>query len=184
VSGTIIDALRHTFSDKDRILVDANVWLYLFGPSPPGSPIVRSYSAVFTGIQKVGASLYLDVLVLSEFINRYARLEHQLQKNAGAPISHDFKTFRDSPDFVPIAQAIQASVMKIGRCTKPVDHPLTACDLVAVLAEFATGRRDINDQLLAHCCMTHGLALLTNDGDLVHTGITILTTNPKLLRRK
>jgi predicted nucleic acid-binding protein len=184
VSGTVIDALRYTFSDKDRILVDANVWLYLFGPHAPGSPIVRSYSAVFTGIQRNRASLYLDVLVLSEFVNRYARLEHQIQKSAGAPISHDFKTFRDSSDFVPIAEAIQASVMKIGRYTLPLDHPLTACDLPATLAEFAAGRRDINDQLLAHCCMRHGLALLTNDGDLVHTGITILTTNPQLLRRR
>lgn len=184
MSGTIIDALRHTFTDKDRILVDANVWLYLFGPNPPGSPMVRSYSSVFTGIQRNRANLYLDVLVLSEFVNRYARIEHQLQKNAGAPISHDFKTFRDSSDFVPIAQAIQASVMKIGKYTRPVDHPLTACDLPSVLADFATGGRDINDQLLAHCCLRQGLALLTNDGDLIHTGITILTTNPKLLPRR
>jgi len=184
VSGTVIDALRYAFSDKDRILVDANVWLYLFAPHPPGSPAVRAYSAVFTGMQKNRANLYLDVLVLSEFVNRYARLEHQIQKNAGAAVSHDFKTFRDSPDFVPIAQAIQASVMKIGRYAKALDHPLTACDLPAVLAGFATGGRDINDELLAHCCKTHGLVLLTNDADLGHTGVTILTTSPQLLRRR
>jgi predicted nucleic acid-binding protein len=184
VSGTIIDASKHAFSDKDRILVDANVWLYLFAPNPPGSAAVRSYSAVFTSMQKNRANLYLDVLVLSEFVNRYARLEHQIQKNAGAAVSHDFKTFRDSPDFVPIAQAIQASVMKIGKYAQLLDHPLTACDLPAVLAEFASGRRDINDELLAQCCKKHGLVLLTNDADLGHVGITILTTNPQLLRRR
>ncbi|MCC6611671.1 MAG: type II toxin-antitoxin system VapC family toxin [Burkholderiales bacterium] len=184
MSGNIVDASRYAFSDKDRILVDANVWLYLFAPNPPGSPAVRSYSAVFTSIQKGQGKLYLDVLVLSEFVNRYARLEHQIQKGTGAAVSHDFKTFRDSADFVPIAQAIQASVMKIGRYAQLIDHPLTAFDLPAVLTEFATGRRDINDELLAQCCNRHGLMLLTNDADLVHTGITILTTNPQLLRRR
>lgn len=184
MTGTVIDAARHGFSDKDRILVDANVWLYLFGPSAPRSPAVRAYSAVFTNMQKGRVNLYLDVLVLSEFVNRYARVEHAIQRNSGAAVSHDFKTFRDSSDFIPIAQAIQASMMKIGRYAQLLDHPLTTCDLPAVLAEFATGKRDINDELLAHCCKTHSLALLTNDADLVHTGITILTTNPHLLRRR
>lgn len=184
MSGTVIDASRHTFSEKDRILVDANVWFYLFGPSAPRSPAVRAYSAVFTNMQKGKANLYLDVLVLSEFVNRYARVEHEIQKNAGAAVSHDFKTFRDSQDFVPIAQAVQTSVMKIGKYAQLVDHPLTACNLPAVLAEFANGKRDINDELLAQCCKNYQLALLTNDGDLVHAGITIFTTNPQLLRRR
>jgi predicted nucleic acid-binding protein len=184
VSGNIIDASRYGFSEKDRILVDANVWFYLFGPSAPRSPAVRVYSAVFTEMQKGKANLYLDVLVLSEFVNRYARVEYEIQKSAGGAVSHDFKTFRDSPDFVPIAQAIQASVMKIGKYAQPLDHPLTSCDLPAVLAEFATGKRDINDELLAQCCKRHGLVLLTNDADLVHTGITIFTANPRLLGRR
>src|SRR5262249_27913882 len=99
-------------------------------------------------------------------------------------VSSDFKTFRDSADFVPIAQAIQATVMKIGKYAQVLDHPLTACDLPAVLAEFGTGKRDINDELLAQACKQHGLWLLTNDADLLHTGITILTTNPYLVRRR
>lgn len=179
----VIDALRYGFSGSDQILIDANVWLYLFGPKPPNSAPARSYSAVLKALQGAKTLIFLDVLVLSEFVNRFARDEHQVQVRSGALVSHDFKSFRDSADFVPIAQAIARSVALIGKFARPIDHPLTAFDLPALISEFEKGSRDLNDQLLAETCKQNGLVLLSNDGDLSHAGITILTTNPRLLRR-
>lgn len=183
MSGNIIDASRHAFSDKDRILVDANVWLYLFGPEPPNSARARSYSSVFKRIQLAKSQLFLDVLVLSEFINAYARMQHRILELDGK-VSSNFKTFRDSSDFVPVAEAIYASVLQIGKVAKPLDHALTVCDLATILAEFAKGQSDINDHLIAECCKYHDLALLTNDGDVASMTIRILTTNPALLGRR
>lgn len=179
----VIDALRYGFSDRDRILIDANVWLYLFGPKPPNSAAARSYSAVFKALQGTKALVFLDVLVLSEFVNRFARDEHQVAVRSGVPVSSNFKIFRDSSDFVPIAQAIARSVALIGKFAQPIDHPLTAFNLPALISEFEKGSRDLNDQLLAETCKKNGLALLSNDADLSHTGILVLTTNPGLLKR-
>jgi predicted nucleic acid-binding protein len=182
VSGNIIDASRYAFSDKDRILVDANVWLYLFGPEPPNSVCARSYSSVFKRMQVAKSELFLDVLVLSEFINAYARRQHRVLELDGK-VSGSYKAFRDSTDFIPVAEAIYAGVLQIGKFAKPLDHALTACDLVAILAEFAKGSLDFNDQLIAACCKRHDLALLTNDSDLGSVGIRVFTTNPGLLAR-
>lgn len=183
MTAKVIDAFRYGYSDSDRILIDANVWLYLFGPKPLDSPAARSYSAVFKAIQVAKTSVFLDVLVLSEFVNRFARDQHRVLAVPGAAISSDFKTFRDSPDFVQVAEAIQTSVLKIGRFAKAIDHPLSTFDLPALLADFAKGSRDLNDQLLSETCKKHRLALLSNDADLSHAAITLLTTNPHLLRR-
>ena len=180
----VIDALRYGFSDTDRILIDANVWLYLFGPRAPNSKLAQSYSAVLKNLQKGKAEIYLDVLVLSEFVNRFARDQHKVVAIPGAAISGDFKIFRDSPDFIPIAKAIQASVLTIGRFAKPVDHLLSEFDLPALLTDFAKGARDLNDQLLCETCKKNGMALLSNDADLSRGEITVFTTNPNLLRRK
>lgn len=184
MTSKVIDASRHSFSKDDRVLVDANVWLYLFGPKPPNSSAARSYSAVLKALHTAGTLLFLDVLVLSEFVNRYVRDQHRVLDVPGSAISGDFKTFRDSPDFIPVAEAVQRSVMLIGKFAKPIDHMLPKVDLLTLLAEFAKGARDINDELLAEACKLHGLALLSNDADVAHSGITLFTTNPYLLRRR
>lgn len=183
MSGNIIEASRYAFSDKDRILVDANVWLYLFGPEAPNSPRAKSYSNVFKRLQVAKSQLFLDVLVLSEFINAYSRIQHRVLELDGK-VSGNFKSFRDSGDFVPVAEAIYASVLQIGKVAKPLDHALTAYDFAAILGEFAKGKSDINDQLITECCKHHGLALLTNDGDLRDVPITVFTTHPGLLARR
>lgn len=184
MTAKVIDALRYGFSDGDRVLIDANVWLYLFGPKPPNSKLAQSYSSVLKNLQQAKSEIFLDVLVLSEFVNRFARDQHRVLAVPGAAISGDFKVFRDTPDFVPVAEAIQASVLTIGRFAKPIDHPLTAFDVPGLLADFAKGARDLNDQLLCETCRKYGLALLSNDADLSHAAVNVFTTNPHLLRRK
>lgn len=184
MTSKIIDASRYGFSKEDRVLVDANIWLYLFGPKPPDSAPARSYSAVLKVLQTAGAQLFLDVLVLSEFVNRYVRDQHRVLAVPGATISGDFKTFRDSADFIPVAEAVHRSVMLIGKFARPVDHMFTKVDLPALLGEFAKGSKDFNDDLIAEACKLHGFALLSNDADVVQAGITLFTTNPRLLRRR
>ncbi len=184
MTSKVIDASRYGFSKEDRVLVDANIWLYLFGPKPPDSAPARTYSAVLKVLKTAGAELFLDVLVLSEFVNRYVRDQHRVLAVPGAAISGDFKTFRDSTDFIPVAEAVQRSVMLIGKFANPIDHMLTKVDLMALLGEFAKGAQDINDELLAEACKVHGLALLSNDADVAQSGITLFTTNPHLLRRR
>lgn len=180
----VLDALTYPFSDRDRVLLDANVWLSLYGPAIPASEKARNYSQVLKNMQLAKTEILLDVLVLSEFVNVYAQKQYRVLKNSGAAVSHDFKTFRDSGDFEQIAKEIYGSTLQIGKLSRPVDHPLTKCDLAAVLTVFAKGRSDLNDQLLAECCRVNNFLFLTHDADLSASGITVLTTNPKLLPRR
>jgi predicted nucleic acid-binding protein len=171
------DARHHPFSAGDQILPDANIWVYLFGPaSATVSPVVGSYSAVLNNALKAQCRLFLDVLVLGEFINRYARMEaNRLQPGV------NFKIFRNSAAFVPVAKDIAQQASVIVSLCQSVDHHFTQWNVTSLLADYATAGFDFNDQLLVETCRKYSLALLTNDTDFTEGGITVFTTHQRLL---
>lgn len=172
-----INASTYAFSAADKLLPDANIWIYLNGPaSNPGYWAVQAYSAILGDILTAGAELYLDVLVLSEFINRFARME---MNRLG---QQDFKAFRQSPAFAPVALAIQQQTSQILAMCQPLDHPFSEWNHAQLLADFGSGGADWNDQLLVENCRKHGISPLTNDGDFTVGGISVFTANGKLLR--
>ena len=176
-----LHAIRRAYSPADRIVFDANVLVSLFSSlEPPGSQTVRNYSAVLKEIQTKGATILLDVLVLSEFVNVCARKEYDLAYPPG-PGRPSFKTFRGSQDFIPVAESISRTAQHIASITVSVDHAFSNWPLTDLLKDYATGRHDLNDQCLVHLCQQENAYLLTNDRDFVVGGITVLTTNPKLL---
>ncbi|MGA2175559.1 MAG: PIN domain nuclease [Verrucomicrobiota bacterium] len=179
-----LDARTYKFSTKDRVLIDANVWIYIHGPSVPGDPIVQSYAAILSKLLMASIRPVLDVLVLGEFINRCARIEYERQdppNASGKRVYRNFKDFRGSSAFPPIAKDIANNCIPlVGACDR-VDHSFSEWKIADILNDFSTGRFDCTDQFLVESCRKHGLSLLTNDKDFTDGGITLLTTNPKLL---
>jgi predicted nucleic acid-binding protein len=172
------DARSHKFAATDKILPDANIWLYLYGPAAnPAAWQVRTYSGVFAGILTAKSQLYIDVLVLSEFVNRFVRLEWKRL----APGIADFKVFRQTRDYPPVALFVQSQVAQILTVCKPVNHYFAEWNLTTLLNEFSTGATDLNDQLLVESCRKHDLAILTNDKDFTDGGINVLTAHTTLL---
>jgi predicted nucleic acid-binding protein len=176
-----VDALQRRYSPSDRIVFDANILVSLFsGLEPPGSIIVRNYSAALKQIRTNGATVLLDVLVLSEFVNVCARKEYDLAHPPSLGRT-PYKVFRQSPAFVPVAQAICRACQQIAAFAVAMDHSFSKWPLTELSNEYATGQHDFNDQCLVQLCRQEGALLLTNDRDFIQGGITLLTTNPKLL---
>jgi predicted nucleic acid-binding protein len=173
-----INANNHSFSSKDEILVDANIWIDLYGPAAnPNRWSVRTYSNIYARMLTAGCKLFLDLLILSEFVNRFARIEmRRIQPTQG-----NFKSFRQSTDFPPVARAIETQVTQILSVCNPIDHPFAEWPHIDLMKDFSTGSVDLNDQLLAHNCRKHGLAILTNDSDFTEGGISVFTANNRLL---
>lgn len=173
-----IDARRHTFTSTDALLLDANIWIFLNGPAAdPTDWRVKTYSNIYSRLLAAGSKLLLDVLVLSEFVNRFARLEMKRLQ----PGQNDFKAFRNSADFLPVAKAIETQVGLILMACRPLDHPFSEWNHAGLLKDFSAGTVDMNDQLLVENCRKHKIALLTNDGDFTNGGIPVFTANNKLL---
>jgi len=172
---------NYTFKPTDNLLFDANIWLFIYGPQ--GNPSdLRSqiYSNALAQAIKAKSHLYIDVLVLSEFINRYARLRHNLLRAAGKA-SDDFKTFRSSAIFKPIAKDIADDTRRLMRQCVRAGSRFESVDIDTILNEYEQGKSDFNDQILAALCRAEGLTLVTHDADFKNRGLRVLTANNRLL---
>lgn len=179
MKNKVHDLAAYAFSSGEALLLDTNVWLYLFpAPSDRPSGFARNYSAAFKKMLAAGAHLAMDALILSEYLNRYCRIEWTALHKAAYP---DFKRFRQSADFATVGQgaALYAQNM-LKQCAKH-DHPFASINVAQVVADFETGVHDFNDGLLVETCRINGWKLVTNDGDFTRGGIDVLTTNPKLI---
>ncbi len=173
-----VDSYR--FSERDGLLIDANVWLDVYGPQAgPGDRRVRVYSGALARCLKAGSTIAVDVLVVSEFINRYARYGYSLYKQCGG--TESFKQFRDSEQYKPIAGEIADAARRvIGHCSC-TGSCFESVDIDAVLTAYSDQACDFSDQMIAEVCRQKGLKLMTHDGDFRGSAITILTDNRRLL---
>lgn len=170
--------MEYSFRSDDDVFLDTNVWLSIFGPHKPGDWRSVSYSEAFSRILNAKSRVHIDILVVSEFINTYARLKWELVGKDYAK----FKDFRRSPAFKDVACDVASDLKSaLAHCTW-TEHEFSPFDLSAMIDEFAGGDSDINDLAIARICRSHGFKLITHDADFREEDVFILTANKRMLR--
>lgn len=167
----------YNFTSDDELFLDANVWLFVYGPQRPRDARVTTYSEALKKILLAQCRIYIDVLIVSEFINTYARLKWEVM---GKPHTR-FKEFRKSNDFKPIAKDIAADVGRVLKHCKRIENGFEALDIDGLIDEYADGDSDFNDQVIVALCKNKGLKLVTDDGDFCIQDIPVVTANKRLL---
>lgn len=167
----------YIFKPEDELFLDTNIWLFVYGPQKPGSYKTAIYSQALAKILAAQCRIYIDVLIVSEFINAYARLKWNVM---GKPHA-EFKRFRKSQDFKPIAEDIAADVWRVLKHCARIENGFATMDPAELINKFASGDSDFNDQVIAALCQRKGLKLITDDGDFCDQGIRVVTANKRLL---
>lgn len=173
-----IEAVKEFFfKSTDKILIDANVWIYIFFSD--GLKLEeQAYSAALKRILAAQSTVYIDALIVSEVVNAHARYRFNNQQGTGK-----FKAFRQSVAFRPVAAEIARQVKRIlSHCT-PIESGFSSLRLDSLLDVYAQGSVDFNDQILVEICRTNGYLFITHDRDFADTDIPVLTANRGLLRR-
>ena len=168
---------HYEFTSNDRLFLDTNIWLYVYGPQKPNDNSVAVYSQAFRRILAAQSLIYIDVLVVSEFINTYARLKWKLVK----PEIERFKDFRNRPDFKPVVRDIVDDVRRVMNHCSRVEDDFAALNIDGLLDVYAAGDSDFNDQVITELCQREGLTLITHDVDFKGRKLPILTANRHLL---
>ena len=180
MKNRVCNLSKYTFSEGEKILIDTNIWIYLF--PPPGNPqafFVRNYSNAFQRLLSASARPILDTIILSEYLNKYCRIEWEASYKAAYPI---FKNFRRSKEFSSISANAAAFANQIVKICDTHTTPANELDLLQAIKSFESGSFDFNDAILVDICQKRGFKLLTNDADFQTGGIEVLTSNPSLLR--
>ena len=166
----------YDFTSEDKLFLDTNIWLFIYGPQDPTSTKMYTYSSAFHHILKAQSRIYIDALVISEFINAYARQQWQLV----APDTK-FKEFRNSPHFKPVAQEIADNTKRVLNHCSRIGSRFETLDVDGLMNEYAEGGADFNDQVIRELCNSRDLKLVTDDGDFGGQGVSIITANRRLL---
>jgi predicted nucleic acid-binding protein len=173
---------QYRFSASDRLLFDTNVWLHLYGPLPFSlDSRAKIYSAAFRTILQNKCKIFLDVLVLSEFVNVIAKHGYNATFPPSSGSRPTFKAYRNSPSFNAVAKEITQACKRMSSESQHIDTDLPSFDVSKIFGEFERGKTDFNDLALAELCRTRNLTIVTDDGDFKGHGLTILTENRKLL---
>lgn len=170
---------NYNFVKDETLVIDTNVWLYLFpAPSDSKRSFTRQYSAAFKVILDTKVTVVINSLILSEYLNRYCRIEWEALYKITYP---KFKDFRQSADYTSVGQQAASFAKNILKFCSKKDDDFTGANVAQILSDFESGIVDFNDGLIADSCFRYGWKLITHDGDFIEGGIDVLTTNQKLL---
>jgi len=173
------DVRTYIFRKEDRLLLDANIWLSIYGPIACQDYRTELYSAVLKRILASKCLIFIDTTVLSEYINRFARLEYGQMDATLKPSS--FKEFRSSPLFRDVASEVAITVKSILKRAICCNFDFESINMDYLLADFQNGKRDFNDNLIIELCKEQDLLLITHDKDFRNCAIPILTAHTSLL---
>jgi predicted nucleic acid-binding protein len=172
----------YSFTANDRLLLDTNIWLFLYCPHCVPNTY-SAYSAAFKNILSAKSKIYVSSTILGEFIYRYCRLAHNLLVAKDAAPKR-FKYFRKSPPFRKVAKAVADAARRVLQAATPVDEGFASLDIEGILTDFESGRHDFNDLLIAEVCGREKLILVTHDEDFSVRDLPILTANALLINMR
>ena len=182
VSNSVRSIWNYKFSSKDELLVDTNIWYYVYGPQAGNDEKTNIYSRALAEMLAAESKIFINVLIVSEFINRWSRFEYNLLK--GKNKIDNFKHYRDSEKYQGVAKDISDAIKRILGQTCRVGSGFDSMknnEIELVIDNFVNNCHDFNDQMLAELCKRENYKLVTNDIDFKNFDIEILTANRLLV---
>ena len=157
------------------VFFDANVLYFLFGDVPPEQE--NWYSSLFKKLLDQRNPLFIDIIVISEFINVWLSEKWKIAKKENG-YKEARKVFRDTADG---QRAIENSCLEVKTMLDQFQLTNTNWNKQNIIDMLTVDNSDFNDKLIAKICQDNNLVLLTNDADFATAPIDILTTYYKLL---
>ncbi|HWF59760.1 MAG TPA: hypothetical protein VN666_05555 [Nitrospira sp.] len=133
---------RYRFIPSDKLLLDANVWLFIYSPQyRPTDRRAKVYSTALKRMLEARSTILMDAMVLSEFVNVLTRLAYNSLPAEQRP--SDFKTFRRSSSFKTTAASIADSCARILQVVTRIESGFTSCDPADLIRRYQAGRSDL-----------------------------------------
>lgn len=154
----------YTFKSTDKVLVDANILIFIFCPLSTYTHKIDNYSDILESLKNSNSKLFLCSTVISEFINRWLRMD--FDKN----IQDDKKTKKFKQDYRGTVR--YETVLK--QILKQIEKLYKNYNIVQINDNFESfdiqksyidKNNDFNDLLISHILNKHDLKILTDDKD-------------------
>lgn len=171
MAAKIIDIKTYSPKSQDIFFFDNNIWMYLFCPlSNYNKSRQKQYSNFLQSIQTSKSTIFINSMVLSEFSNRYLRMDFEQWKKDTDNYNVEFKSdYVGSKRYSEIVDEIKIQINQIMKfCEKSTDN-FNAIDLNNVFNHFH--QIDFNDSYYIELAKLSKWKIVTDDQDFItYTG--------------
>jgi predicted nucleic acid-binding protein len=174
-------AVEHYCKQSRKLLFDANVIISIIWPVPQSRLTqAAKYSRLFSAALKAKQEICVDSIILSEVINRVARLEYDKHLHRAGLTREDleFKEFRGIAEGVETFKQIHST---LARTVFPKFDVVGKSFCKEEISSIDFCGHDFNDLLIEFVCKEHDCILVTHDGDFGDSDVDIISGNTKLL---
>lgn len=171
MAAKVIDIKTYTPKSLDIFFFDNNIWMYLFCPlGNYNKSHQKQYSNFLQSIQTSKSTIFINSMVLSEFSNRYLRMDfEQWKKDTGNYIAEFKSDYVGCARYSDIVDEIKIQINQIMKfCEKSSDN-FNAIDLNNVFKHFH--QIDFNDSYYIELAKLSKWKIVTDDQDFIsYTG--------------
>lgn len=168
----------------DEFFFDTNIWFFLFGPIANYQRSKQKvYSNFLRNIQSSRATIIINSMVISEYINTCLRINFNVWERTEKPIPQypytkiDFKRdYRGTKHCKDALKDIKFQVEDILRLTEKSPDDFNAIDIASLVENTAS---DFNDSYHVEFCKLNNFKIVTDDKDIIETktDIVVITAN-------
>lgn len=179
MASKIQDIKEYSPKSSDVFFFDNNVWMYLFCPlGDYNIKKQKSFSSFLQSVSTSRSTIFINSLILSEFTNRYLRIDFELWIKENSNYSAEFKKDYVGTDrYQDTVKEIKRNITQILKfCEKSSDN-FNAVDLDKILDHLT--HIDFNDSYYLEFAKIGNLKIVTDDGDFTSYrghGIEIITS--------
>ena len=165
---------------SESYFLDTNIWIYLFCPIANSKRHEQNiYSNFFKLLTQSDHMIFVSSLILSEFANRYLRIDFDLWKKSTSNYSADYKRdFVGSNHFLNTVSDVKQALKMILTKSERATDDFNAINLDNVLSEF--GKSDFNDSYYLTLAKSKKWKIVTHDADFFKDNsrdVDIITAN-------
>ncbi len=150
----------YNIEESDNVFIDTNILIFLFSPSFVNSREfqVEKYSSIMSLLIQKKCKLFINELVVSEFINRCMRIdfERNFNKNNDKNFKRDYRKSQEYKDTLKI---VINELNKFLKFSKQINDDFINFEISENI------EADFNDLIIADTVKKNNLKLLSDDGD-------------------
>lgn len=163
----------HKFNSDDKVIVDTNVLMYVYCPlnSKGYESLSSHYSDTLQKLADAKASIFVNSLIVSEFINRWLRLDC---RKKGVDLQDFKRVYRSSNDYTNTMRMILKQLKNFYlQCNaQNLDDNFSVFNIQSSYTQFP--KSDFNDIIIAENAKINGCKVLTQDGDFAQYGVNVI----------
>ena len=165
---------------NESFFFDANVWIFLFcAIAGTGKRKQNLYSDFLNDLNRRKLGVYVNSLVVSEFANRYLRIEFELWKKESENFRADYKKdFIATDKYRETIVEVISAIRKILALSERASDNFQAVEMENIFNELETC--DFNDSYYIELARLNNWIIVTDDADFFGVNqqdIKIITAN-------